>query len=90
MLDECIKRVINDAIADSMGQLLHHGQLSTIQPTPNRLLSKADVADMLGVSTRTVDRMITDGRLSPGIAIAGGRVRAHRRWRYDDIAQLVR
>ena len=89
MLEDYIKQTVSEAIADSMAQLRKEQQVGETAPKPNRLLRKADVAAMLGVSPRTVDRMVAMGKLSPGKAIAGGPVRATRRWSYDDIARYI-
>jgi excisionase family DNA binding protein len=47
----------------------------------NRLLSRKELAAVLGVSTRTVDRWIRDGEGPPATLLPGGR----RRWRWGDV-----
>jgi len=50
-----------------------------------RLLKIKEVADLLAVSTRTVERLKKDGKLPPHVLVLG----AHR-WRSDEIEAYMR
>jgi predicted DNA-binding transcriptional regulator AlpA len=48
---------------------------------PDRFLSPAEVAGLLGVSTRTLERYVASGRLPPPVRFSP----KTRRWRYGDL-----
>jgi excisionase family DNA binding protein len=53
-------------------------------PTPNRLLGTLEVADVLGLSQRSVRRLRRQGKLPPGIEV-GGTIR----WRSEEIEEWL-
>lgn len=55
---------------------------------PENLLTKIEVASILNVSPRTIDRMVADGLL-PHVEIPGGQRPAYR-LRRDDVEQAIR
>ena len=55
-------------------------------PDDDRLLDKAELASLLGLSRRTIDRMMADGTGPPAIRLPNGR----RRWRLGDVRAWVR
>lgn len=52
--------------------------------SPRRLITAKELAEMLSISSRTINRMQSSGRLIPPIRI-GGSVR----WRLDEVEQWI-
>jgi len=52
---------------------------------PNVLLTKTQVAELLAVSRRTIDRMVTAGTGPPMVVLPSGR----RRWRKLDVLAWI-
>ncbi len=51
--------------------------------------TKKDVADLLQVSVRTVDRLIRAGKLPQGTPVSNGTDHPRRCWAYQDFSQLM-
>ncbi len=50
------------------------------------MLSRVELADALGISTRTVDRWIAEGTGPPYVRLPGGTLR----WRWGDVREWLR
>ena len=87
-IDEYIVETVREEV-NNYAQKISSQQLGIDSNLPNRLLTKAEVASLLSVSTRTIDRMIQTGKLPSGIAISGGAYRSTRRWRINDLYQYI-
>ena len=56
---------------------------------PSDLVSKRDAADILGVHLSTVNRMVSDGRLTPAQQIGGAHRVAMYLFRRRDVERLA-
>ena len=59
--------------------------LALVEPVPAQLLTKSQVAQLLGVSTRSLDRLRKRGRLPAPVQVEGLPLR----WRYRDLEAFL-
>jgi len=62
---------------------------TTTIPDSDKLLTEKQVADMLGVSARTIRRMVSSGDFPRGIPIGADGHRCRRRWLRQDVTAYI-
>lgn len=60
-------------------------EIPVLKANNERLLSKKDVAERLGVAPRTVDRLIADKKLAPGTKVGN-----RRRWTTAEVEEAAK
>ena len=92
-LDDRISQLVREAVEPMLAQRFEHLEqrvLETVEkavardagsPGPEQLLKSADVAEIIQVSPRTVQRLAAEGDFPSPIRVSPGRLR----WRQGDV-----